>query len=156
VYARLPPKSFLSDKSPQPLAADNLNHLPAVIDIKLLLERCSGSSTLALSILEELERQSASILADIRHGLARHSAEQCAKLAHLLKGSAGMVGADAIRNAAAELEKLGRGGELGKAESALAELQQQVDECIQQLPNVRSQVSQNSSPSTAKSGGGVA
>ncbi len=131
-----------------------------MIDIGLLLERCSGSSPLALSILEKFERQSATILADIRQGLAQQSppqsAEQCARLAHLLKGSAGMVGADAIRNAAAELEKLGRGCELGKLESALAVLSQQVDECIQQLPNIRRQVSQNSSPATAKSGGGAA
>jgi signal transduction histidine kinase/CheY-like chemotaxis protein len=148
--------SFLSDKPPPRAAADNREDQAGVIDIGLLLERCSGSSTLALSILEKFERQSATILADIRQGLARQSAEQCAKLAHLLKGSAGMVGADAIRNAAAELEKLGRGGELGKVESALADLTQQVDECIQQLPNVRRQVSQNSSPASAKSGGGVA
>ncbi len=148
--------SFLSDKPPPRAAADNRADQAGVIDIGLLLERCSGSSTLALSILEKFERQSATILADMRQGLARQSAEQCAKLAHLLKGSAGMVGADAIRNAAAELEKFGRGGELGKVESALADLSQQVDECIQQLPNVRRQVSQNSLPATAKSGGGVA
>jgi two-component system sensor histidine kinase/response regulator len=129
--------SFLSDKTAAASDAGEKGVDAGSIDPAALLERCSGSPALALSILEKFEKQSASILADLRQSLIEHRAEQCAKLAHLLKGSAGMVGAETVRSAAASLEELGRAGAIDDAQAALADLTDEVRRRAQQLPQLR-------------------
>jgi signal transduction histidine kinase/DNA-binding response OmpR family regulator len=137
--------SFLSDN------AKNTGGLPGELsappaasqkfDIDSLIARCSGNSTLAVSILEKFEKQTASLVADIEKSIASGDADRTAKLSHTLKGSAGMVGADSIRAVAAELEQLGRRSELEAASQTLGSLRDAVEKCVSELPAVRHELS---------------
>jgi two-component system sensor histidine kinase/response regulator len=123
-------KSFLSDNPKE------ATEMPPM-DVKSLLERCTGNSTLALTILQKFEKQTGTLLLELETGLREKNVEQCARLSHSLKGSAGIVGAESVRAAAAGLETASRSNALETVEAGLANLREEVRRCFDYLPNAR-------------------
>ncbi len=126
----------------QSFLSDNPNETVEIppLDIKAFLERCTGNSTLALTILEKFEKQTASLLNELGAKLAEKDVNQCARLSHTLKGSAGIVAAESIRQAAADMEEASRSNAIAAAEASLARLRQEVQRCLTYLPNMRSEL----------------
>ncbi|MBK8003425.1 MAG: Hpt domain-containing protein [Gemmatimonadetes bacterium] len=62
----------------------------------------------------------------LRDGLAQGNAAEVARVAHLLKGSAGNIGAARTAALAGRLEKAARGGQLGEGAPVFAELEHEL------------------------------
>lgn len=69
------------------------------------------------------------LLSAVREAITRHDANSLEKAAHSLKSSVGVFGAHTAQEAALDLEKIGRGGDLARAE----EVYRLLDNSIQQL-----------------------
>ncbi|HEY1921492.1 MAG TPA: ATP-binding protein, partial [Tepidisphaeraceae bacterium] len=126
-------ESFLSDNQDEPV------EIPP-FDVTAFLERCTGNSSLALTILEKFEKQTGSLLAELTANLAEKNAQQCARLSHTLKGSAGIVAADAIRKAAGEVEDASRANAMEAVEASVGKLREEVQRCMSYLPQLRSEL----------------
>jgi two-component system sensor histidine kinase/response regulator len=110
----------------------------AVLDVAALLDRCSGNSDLALKILDKFEGQVAGLIAQL-HGCAqKDDAAQLARVAHTMKGTAGVIGAEPLRLALAELEQLGRKNALVEVPASLQRLQDEISRCSMGVVGARS------------------
>ena len=57
-------------------------------------------------------------------------------LGHALKGVAGNLSAESLRDISAELERCGRSGQLDQTEQYMDQLHQEVGRCLAYLPQV--------------------
>jgi HPt (histidine-containing phosphotransfer) domain-containing protein len=78
---------------------------------------------LLLDLIRIFQGENHKILAEIRDGLSAGDARVVERGAHRMKGSLGTLAARAARDAASELEALGRAGTLAQAAGALATLE---------------------------------
>ena len=106
-----------------------------------LLDRCMGNVSTALTILDEFEKEAASDLPELALHLASGDSVRAAKVAHALKGAAGVLSADAVRRSAAELERLCRAGNLAEVEALRSKLRDEVRQCIEFIPAARTTMS---------------
>jgi PAS domain S-box-containing protein len=106
-----------------------------------LLDRCMGSTSTALTIIDEFEKQVAHDLPELASNLAGGDGARAAKVAHALKGAAGVLSATAVHHSAAELERLCRAGNLANVDALLSQLREQVRECIEFIPGARTTIS---------------
>lgn len=110
---------------------------PHPLDIHELSDRCMGSASVAMLILDKFEKQLRSDLPEIERLLAARDAPTIAHAAHALKGAAGAVAATALRDLAAHIETLAKGDELDSIIDVVATLRAEVDRCIAYLPAAR-------------------
>ena len=136
-------KSFLSD-SPLPLAGEGLgvgadpepaaDLVPAeepaddsepalpVFDAAAALDRVDDDRELLVEILGLFREQAAPGRAEIEDALARRDGPALERAAHSLKGAAGNISAEQVREASLRLEHAGRAGEWDAASAAWADL----------------------------------
>src|SRR5690606_33009924 len=95
----------------------------AVFDQRAALACTGGDRQLLGEIIELFRRDCPSMLANIVAAIRAGSAEDLRKSAHALKGALANVGGEAARNAAAELEDMGRAASLDGAPAVLARLE---------------------------------
>jgi len=72
-------------------------------------------------------------LEQIRRGLSSNEAQTVKREAHSLKGSLGYLGAQPAREAAYELEKIGKSGDLSKGKQALAVHENKINDLVEML-----------------------
>ena len=122
------------------------NHLPSAVpfSIEELLDRCMGSVSTALTIFDEFEKEVANDLPEFALNVARGDGAHAAKVAHALKGAAGVLSAAAVHRSAAELERLCRAGTLANVDTLLSKLRDEVRECIEFIPAARKTMSAGS------------
>jgi signal transduction histidine kinase/CheY-like chemotaxis protein len=94
-----------------------------VFDRDLALANAGGDPALLLDLIRIFQGENHKILAEIRDGLSAGDARVVERGAHRMKGSLGTLAARAARDAASELEALGRAGTLAQAAGALATLE---------------------------------
>ncbi len=99
-----------------------------VLDRAAALERLDGDEDLLTTFLGLLLEQSAADLPRIAQALERGSAKELERLAHSLKGAAASLGAERVRQAAYQLELIGREGDLPAGPAALACLSDEVQQ----------------------------
>ncbi len=87
--------------------------------VEELLERCMGDVATTLVVLEEFEKEVAKDLVELEMTIARGDGAATADVAHALKGSSGILSAQALRDTAAELERLGKAGNLSNVETLM-------------------------------------
>jgi HPt (histidine-containing phosphotransfer) domain-containing protein len=104
--------------------ADN-TALP-VIDREDAIERLGGAEDLLDEFLELLLKQATTDLPQIVQAVEQGNADRLEYLAHRLKGAAASLSAERVRQAAFDLETIGRDGDMSKAQPALALLEQEV------------------------------
>jgi PAS domain S-box-containing protein len=107
------------------------------IAIDAVINRCMGDAATVASILAEFERQAATDLMEIKRLIGDGDCEGTARLAHSLKGVAGILSADALSALAFRLERMGRAGALVDEEQLLTELDEEIRRCIDYLPAAR-------------------
>jgi HPt (histidine-containing phosphotransfer) domain-containing protein len=104
--------------------ADN-TALP-VFDREDAIERLGGAEDLLDEFLELLLKQTTTDLPQIAQAVEQGNANRLEHLAHSLKGAAASLSAERVRQAASNLESMGRDGDMSKAQPALALLEQEV------------------------------
>jgi Amt family ammonium transporter len=112
------------------------------LSIEALMDVCMGNAMVAATVLEEFETQIAADLEKIQLSVSGKDAKETAAVAHGLKGAAGMLQAEAIYRAAAQLEKLGRANNLANLSPLLESLSHEIQLCLAYLPEVKGIVSQ--------------
>ena len=81
-------------------------------------------------LVAKFRKQAPAEVEKLEQSISAGDAEETMRVAHGLKGAAGYVAAESIRELAARLEEMGRAGNLGDAESCLSQLKTAVCRCI--------------------------
>jgi len=110
------------------------------LGIDALLDRCMGNVETVRMILDEFEREAVADLAEIKRHVENGDCERMARVAHALKGSSGILSADALAGIAFELERTGRAGALTDQARLLSQLNREVQRCIDYLPIARAAI----------------
>ena len=108
-----------------------------VFDRDAFDRRVGGDRALALEILQMFIEDCPQRLAAIRSAVDKGDANGLRTAAHTLKGSAGYLAAAFVVEAAAELEGLGRQGQLAAAPAVLARLERAVAELVPEVERAR-------------------
>ena len=110
-----PPPAVVEEEATEavPTAVDG-------IDMEAALQRLGGNEDLLINVLGEFPGLFGDTVPDIREALGREDMETAERLAHTLKGAAGTIGAEAVQNAAMEVE-------LAIGEDALDNLDELID-----------------------------
>jgi signal transduction histidine kinase/CheY-like chemotaxis protein len=87
----------------------------AVFNVQATLERLDGNEKLLFRLIELFQRESKSILMELRQTLDQRNATELRAQAHKLKGALASLGGDAARKVAAELEEVAQAGDLEPA-----------------------------------------
>lgn len=106
---------------------------PAV-DGDALLGRCGGNVAFLETILGKFEAQARDALREIDARVGAGDAAGLARVAHALRGTGASLSAGGVEAAASRVEDLGRGGDLGGAESVLNGLRDEVRRCLDEVP----------------------
>lgn len=128
----------------QAVLADGMDHLPTAdtaaavaagetIDFKKLLEHVGGDETLLKRMIATFLRDTPKRLAMIATALRKKDASTVASLAHALKGSISLFGAEAARLRAQDLQEFGRAGDLSGAAALLAPLKEEIANLLENL-----------------------
>ena len=110
-----------------PVSHDNLPELP-ILDRAAVLERLGGDEDMLQTFLDLLLQQADTDLPKLTEAVQQGDAGRVEHLAHSLKGAAASLSAERVRQAAYQLESIGRSGDLTSAEDALAQLRIEVDQ----------------------------
>ncbi len=94
------------------------------IDRAGALSRVDGDGELMVSLVDIFFTEAGPMMAAIRAAVSGKDAENLEKAAHRLKGSVSIFCAEAVTQAAFELEKMGRSGDLGGAAATFARVEQ--------------------------------
>ncbi len=103
---------------------------PAAFDYDALLKRWGGKRDFADMLIAKFREQAPAEVEKLEQSISAGDAEETMHVAHGLKGAAGYVAAESIREFAARLEEMGRAGNLSGAESCLSQLKSAVCRCI--------------------------
>lgn len=131
----------LQAKSPLGSSADMSN--PPICG-RTLLDQCMGSESLALMLLTELESSVQDTVQSIVHSIREKDLTKAQEAAHSLKGAAGIIGAESLREIAANLESAGKEGQILAMEEWSERLQIEMQRCLEYIPQLR----QGIAPST--------
>jgi two-component system, sensor histidine kinase and response regulator len=118
---------------PRPVATETpvLSASKKSIDLETVLHRCSDKPDLAERVLDKLSSQARESLEKIETSFAAADAAGVARIAHGLKGAAGMAAATTLAAVAGQLEQIAKAGDLGLATEVLSSLQAEVFRCNQ-------------------------
>ena len=100
--------------------AEETSHV--IFDERVALTHTGGDRTLLRDVIALFQSDSPSLLRRVERAVRARDTVGLRAAAHALKGSIAIVGSKAGRELAAELEQMGRDGQLDRAQSALAEL----------------------------------
>jgi PAS domain S-box-containing protein len=109
---------------------------PMVFDRAGLLDRLGGDVALAKMLCETFTAGVPAEIALLRQHLNQGHLEGVHRLAHSVKGAAANVGAEALRAAAAELERSSKDADTTAIESFAQRLEQRFDETLEVLKRV--------------------
>jgi len=115
------------------------SHLPAPVPVGLkinftdLVARVGGDEALLKRMIGTFLRDTPKRLAAISAALRRKDAADLASLAHALKGSVSIFGAEAARLQCQELQELGRAGDLTGADRLLTSLKEEIANLLENL-----------------------
>ena len=123
VLAASPVGAFPSLENPRPVQAS----------LQDLLARVGGDPGLLARMIRTFLRDTPKRMAAIATALRRKDAELLASLAHALKGSVSLFGAEPARKLAQDLQELGRAGDLSAAPAAFDSLKEEIANLLENL-----------------------
>jgi Amt family ammonium transporter len=126
---------------------------PPPIDGDALLVRCLGNLELAADLLSDFAGDLAQRVEKIARHARQGDARATAESAHALKGSAGTMGAEAVRTLAARIEAAGGDGDVAQAASLADELRGEVQRCLRYLPGLREKITHRKRDGDERIGG---
>jgi HPt (histidine-containing phosphotransfer) domain-containing protein len=93
------------------------------LDLNRLVKQWDVKSSFVSKILDAFEREFGTDMGNLKKAFAGENPSQVAGIAHRLKGAAATIGAEAIREEAAELECMGHSGDLSLAPGCFRRLE---------------------------------
>jgi signal transduction histidine kinase/CheY-like chemotaxis protein/HPt (histidine-containing phosphotransfer) domain-containing protein len=112
----------------------------AAINVPELLKRFSKHPQLIPTLLDRFQTEITANLVALEASVAASQLEAFTATVHSLKGSAGYLSADNLVKVAGQLEARGKARDLDAIKQGIAELQQEIDHCLAEIPNVRHRV----------------
>ncbi len=106
------------------------------IDVNAGLKRVMGNEKLYLKLLQDFQRDLPTVLSTIEGHIAKEAWDDARKEAHGVKGVAGNVGADAIFEAAQDIEKSIKMDKIEQAKEALPSLVSAVENTLSDLQRI--------------------
>jgi Amt family ammonium transporter len=106
------------------------------LDVQALAQRCSWNLDLAERLVGQFLKQLDETVQEIQRSIADEDAEDVARVAHRLKGTAANLSAKALAGAAARLEQAGRDRALQDAADSLDQLRKEVERCVTFAPEM--------------------
>ncbi len=110
----------------------NVERTPA-LDRQAALERVGGDAELLREIAALFLEECARAVADLRAAVERRNGPEIEHKAHSLKGSIATFGSGPVFQAAWELEKQGRGGDLSQVEAKLRSFESSLERLCSEL-----------------------
>ena len=107
---------------------------PVPIDFQEFMKRCMGNTQVFTKILDKFQSHVKEDLEKIRQSITEADADQLTLSAHALKGAAANLSAEQLRQIAYDLEKMGRSSDLKHAKDTLEKLQDEIDVCLDYIP----------------------
>ncbi len=108
----------------------------SAFDVPSLVERCMGKLDLMEKVIQKFQSEGASLVEQIFREVDAGAVDAVAKLTHKLKGMAANLSAARVRHIAGELEALARNNEDRTFRAVLATLQQEFQQCLDDVPRV--------------------
>jgi CheY-like chemotaxis protein/HPt (histidine-containing phosphotransfer) domain-containing protein len=103
------------------------------IDYESLLARCMGDVELVAKIAQKFRDRSLLTWEHIEKGFADGDATETARLAHTMKGTAANLSAVKLSELAAQIEQLGKAGDLSTAEETMRQMGEELSRCRAEL-----------------------
>ncbi|MDR3690500.1 MAG: response regulator [Fimbriimonas sp.] len=103
------------------------------IDLEGLLERCGGSKDLVYKIAQKFAETGPGMVAQVRAAVSAQDADAVYRAAHQLKGASATMGAVRLASVAADIEMLGREGNVQGAADRLSSLEAEFDKAVPML-----------------------
>jgi CheY-like chemotaxis protein len=119
ILSSAPVAKLVSQPHPQPASTPG-------VSIAELIARVGGDEKLLKRMIHTFQRDTPKRLNGIAGAIRRKNPETLASLAHALKGSVSIFGAETARKKADELQEIGRSSELSGAPEALARLKEEI------------------------------
>jgi Amt family ammonium transporter len=110
----------------------------SVIDYESLLDRCMGDPQLVAKIALKFDARSRETWEKLSTEFKAGNAAETARLAHSMKGAAANLSAVRLAELAAQIEHLGKAGDLATAESAVEQLGEELKKCREALRQIAS------------------
>ena len=107
--------------------------MPRTFDETELLERVDNDREFLGETVQMLAADGPALLGEIRRAVEAGDAPAVGRAAHALKGMISNFCAPAAHAGAAEVERLGKAGDLSPAPNALATLESQVNDLVAEL-----------------------
>jgi Amt family ammonium transporter len=107
-----------------------------VINYESLLDRCMGDPQLVARIAGKFEAKSRQTWEQLSIEFKAGNAAEIARLAHSMKGAAANLSAIRLAELAAQIEHLGRAGDVATAETAVAQLGEELNKCREGLRQI--------------------
>jgi PAS domain S-box-containing protein len=108
------------------------------VDWDSFLHRCLGKEEIARRVLAAFQQSAPGTLGLLRQALAEAQTQKADRHAHSLKGAAANIGAEPLRLAAAEVERLLKVGAEGAAQDLLPKLDLELDRCLARIGSLLS------------------
>jgi HPt (histidine-containing phosphotransfer) domain-containing protein len=99
-----------------------------------------GNLEFAESLLSDFGKDLPEHVAKIARNGAAGDGKGMAEAAHALKGAAGTVAAEAVRDIAAAIEAQGKAGSLAEVAALTDQLRDAAERCLQFIPKVRKEI----------------
>ena len=104
-----------------------------------------GNIDLAARVLTQFESRLSDDIRAAEAAIASGNSSEGARLLHNLRGASANVSADALAQAAAEIERLIKAADLAAAGSAMAQLRSEANRCLTDLPTARAAIARKPS-----------
>lgn len=118
------------------------------LDLAQLLARVDGDEKLLKRMIATFLRDTPKRLTEIATALRKKAAGEAAALAHALKGSISIFGAEAARNYSQELQERARDGDVAAARQLLAPLNEEIANLLENLRGYAQQSSAGPAPNS--------
>ena len=112
------------------------------IDVRLLMEQCSGNASFAAALLEEFARTGHDRVLEMDEEVAQGNLGAIAKQAHSLIGVAGIMAANDFVDVTTHLQAAAHDEDLVLARALIQQLRHEVRRVIDHIPHVCAMVNQ--------------
>jgi len=104
-------------------------------DTEKMLKSWGNDQSFVQRLIAKFSARAPDDLQKLRQAIVRNDATEAQRLAHGLKGAAGYVAAEKVRQIAAQLEAMAREGDMSDAKDRLSELSTELQRCAEEARN---------------------
>lgn len=107
-----------------------------LFDIEAFLGQCAGKKEIAVMILEEFVKQAPIDLTELETALSGPDLVEASRVAHRMKGTAGVLGTATYHQLCAEMEMACRNENSALAQELLPKVKESAQACVDYVPTL--------------------